>query len=102
MTGLTGLTIAAARDGLRQKKFSARELTEAHIAAVAAARPLNAYLVETPERARAMAAESDRRLARGEGRALEGLPIAIKDLFCTEDVRDHRRLAHPRGIPPAL
>ena len=66
MTGLTGLTVAAARDGLRQKKFSAGELTEAHIAAVAAARPLNAYLVETPERARAMAAESDRRLARGE------------------------------------
>jgi len=86
VTGLTGLTIAAARDGLRQKKFSARELAEAHIAAVAAARPLNAYLVETPERTLAMAADADKRLAAGEGRALEGLPIGIKDLFCTEDV----------------
>ncbi len=86
MTALTALTIAAARDGLRRKEFSARELAEAHIAAVAAARPLNAYLVETPERALAMAAESDRRLARGEGLPLDGVPIAVKDLFCTEDV----------------
>jgi aspartyl-tRNA(Asn)/glutamyl-tRNA(Gln) amidotransferase subunit A len=86
VTGLTDLTIAAARDGLRQKKFSAHELAEAHIAAVAAARPLNAYLAETPERALAMAAESDRRLARGEALSLDGLPIAVKDLFCTEDV----------------
>jgi aspartyl-tRNA(Asn)/glutamyl-tRNA(Gln) amidotransferase subunit A len=86
VTGLSGLTIAAARDGLRQKQFSARELAEAHIEAVAAARPLNAYLVETPERALAMAAESDRRLAQGDARALDGVPIAVKDLFCTEDV----------------
>jgi aspartyl-tRNA(Asn)/glutamyl-tRNA(Gln) amidotransferase subunit A len=86
VTGLTDLTIAAARDGLRQKKFSAHELAEAHIAAVAAARPLNAYLAETPERALAMATESDRRLARGEALSLDGLPIAVKDLFCTEDV----------------
>jgi aspartyl-tRNA(Asn)/glutamyl-tRNA(Gln) amidotransferase subunit A len=86
VTGLTGLTLTAARDGLRHKDFSARELCEAHIAAVAASRPLNAYLVETPDRALAMAADSDRRLARGAGLALDGVPIAVKDLFCTENV----------------
>jgi len=86
MTALTELTLAAARDGLRRKEFSATELTQAHLAAVAAARPLNAFLVETPERALAMAARSDARLGRGEGRDLDGLPVAIKDLFCTEGV----------------
>jgi aspartyl-tRNA(Asn)/glutamyl-tRNA(Gln) amidotransferase subunit A len=83
---LTRLTMTEARAGLRAKRFSARELTEAHIGAVAAARHLNAFVAETPERALAMAAASDARLARGEGRALDGLPLAIKDLFCTKDV----------------
>ena len=86
MSALTELGLAEARDGLRAKTFSARELAEAHIAAVEAARPLNAFLCETPEKARAMAAESDARLARGAARPLEGLPLAIKDLFCTENV----------------
>jgi aspartyl-tRNA(Asn)/glutamyl-tRNA(Gln) amidotransferase subunit A len=86
MAALTDLTIAGAREGLRKKEFSARELTQAHIAAVEAARPLNAYLVETPERALEMASASDARLARGEARALEGIPLAIKDLFCTEGI----------------
>jgi aspartyl-tRNA(Asn)/glutamyl-tRNA(Gln) amidotransferase subunit A len=87
VSALTALTLAAARDGLRARKFSAREITEAHVKAVEAARPLNAFVTETPERALAMAGEADARLARGEGRALEGLPIAIKDLFCTEGVQ---------------
>ncbi|HVA13718.1 MAG TPA: Asp-tRNA(Asn)/Glu-tRNA(Gln) amidotransferase subunit GatA [Stellaceae bacterium] len=86
MTALTALGLAAARDGLIAKKFSARELVDAHIEAVEAARPLNAFLAETPEQARAMAADSDARLARGAARPLEGLPLAIKDLFCTENV----------------
>jgi aspartyl-tRNA(Asn)/glutamyl-tRNA(Gln) amidotransferase subunit A len=86
VSALTELGLAEARDGLRAKTFSARELAEAHIAAVEAARPLNAFLCETPEKARAMAAESDARLARGAARPLEGLPLAIKDLFCTENV----------------
>jgi aspartyl-tRNA(Asn)/glutamyl-tRNA(Gln) amidotransferase subunit A len=83
---LTGLTLAAARDGLKSRAFSARELTAAHIKAVEAARPLNAFITETPEKALAMAEASDARLARKEGGALEGLPLAIKDLFCTEGV----------------
>jgi aspartyl-tRNA(Asn)/glutamyl-tRNA(Gln) amidotransferase subunit A len=83
---LTDLTLAEARAGLRVKAFSARELTQAHIAAVEAARPLNAFITETPERALAMAAAADERLGRGEGRALDGIPIAVKDLFCTRGV----------------
>jgi len=87
MSALTRLTLAAARDGLARREFSARELAEAHIEAIAAGRRLNAFITETPERALAMAEQSDQRLARGEGRPLEGLPLAIKDLFCTEGVR---------------
>jgi aspartyl-tRNA(Asn)/glutamyl-tRNA(Gln) amidotransferase subunit A len=86
MAALTELTLTAAREGLRAKDFSARELAQAHIAAVEAARPLNAFLVETPERALAMAAAADARLARGAALPLDGLPVAIKDLFCTEGV----------------
>ncbi|MBM3601108.1 MAG: Asp-tRNA(Asn)/Glu-tRNA(Gln) amidotransferase subunit GatA [Alphaproteobacteria bacterium] len=86
MSTLTELSLADARDGLRAKKFSARELAEAHIAAVTRIKPLNAFITETPDAALEGAAEADRRLAKGEARAMEGLPIAIKDLFCTEGV----------------
>ena len=86
MSALTGLTLAAARDGLKQGDFTAVELTEAHVKAVEAARPLNAYTCETPEKALAMAAESDKRIAAGKAGPMEGLPLAIKDLFCTEGV----------------
>ena len=87
MSELTSLTLAEARDRLRRREFSSVELTEAHVAAVERARVLNAYVLETPERARAMAKVSDTRLAKGEGGALEGIPLGIKDLFCTKDVR---------------
>jgi aspartyl-tRNA(Asn)/glutamyl-tRNA(Gln) amidotransferase subunit A len=86
MTELTDLTIASARDGLKKGSFSARELAEAHVKAVEATRPLNAFITETPERALAMAAQSDERLKRGETGLMEGVPVAIKDLFCTEGV----------------
>jgi aspartyl-tRNA(Asn)/glutamyl-tRNA(Gln) amidotransferase subunit A len=87
MIELTSLTLAQARDALRKKEFSATELTEACLAAAEKARVLNAFVMEAPERARAMARASDERLARGEGGPLEGLPLAIKDLFCTQGVR---------------
>ena len=87
MSALTTLTLKAALDGLRSKAFSSRELTAAHIEAIAAARGLNAFVLETPEAAMAMAEASDGRLARGEGGPLEGAPLGIKDLFCTKGVR---------------
>src|SRR6478672_5919557 len=87
MSELTALTIANARDGLKQKKFSAAELADAHLAAIEKARSLNAYVLETPERANAMAKAADARIASGAAGPLEGVPLAIKDMFCTEGVR---------------
>jgi aspartyl-tRNA(Asn)/glutamyl-tRNA(Gln) amidotransferase subunit A len=87
MSELTRLTLKAAVDGLRTKSFSSHELTAAHVSAVEAARPLNAYVVETPDKALAMAHASDARIAKGDGGPLEGIPLGIKDLFCTEGVR---------------
>jgi aspartyl-tRNA(Asn)/glutamyl-tRNA(Gln) amidotransferase subunit A len=87
-TKLTNLTIAQARDGLRDKSFSAQELTQAHLDAIAAGNAaLNAFVLPTPEQALSMAAASDARLGKGEGGALEGIPLGIKDLFCTKGVR---------------
>ena len=86
MSGLTDLTLAAARDGLRSRAFSATELAQAHIAQIERHRALNAFITETPERALAMAQAADARLGAGEGGLLEGVPLAIKDLFCTEGV----------------
>jgi aspartyl-tRNA(Asn)/glutamyl-tRNA(Gln) amidotransferase subunit A len=87
MTDLTSLTLAQARDALRKKEFSAIELTEAHLAAIERAAVLKAFVLPTPEQARTMARTADARLAKGEGGPLEGLPLGIKDLFCTKDVR---------------
>lgn len=86
MTDLTKLTLARARDGLKTKEFSAAELTQAHIEAIEAASELNAYITVTGDQAREMAKASDARLAKGEAGALEGIPLGIKDLFCTKDV----------------
>ncbi|MCJ2005655.1 Asp-tRNA(Asn)/Glu-tRNA(Gln) amidotransferase subunit GatA [Methylobacterium sp. J-092] len=86
MTDLNELSLAEARDGLKAKTFSAREIAQAHIAALEKARVLNAYLLETPDRALTMADASDARIAKGEAGPLEGLPLGIKDLFCTEGV----------------
>src|SRR3984885_14623468 len=87
MTDLTSLTLAQARDALRKKDFSAIELADAHLADMAKARVLNAFVLETPDRARDMARACDARLAKGEGGPLEGLPLGMKDLFCTAGVR---------------
>jgi len=87
VAGLNSLTLTEARDGLRAKKFSAREIADAHLQAIEKAKGLNAYILPTPEKARAMAAESDKRLAKGEGRPLEGIALGVKDMFATEGVR---------------
>ena len=101
MMELTSLTLADARDGLRKRAFSAAELAEAHIAAIAQARALNAYVLETPDVARAMANDADARLRAGEARPLEGIPLGIKDLFATKDIRTTAcsRILH-NFVPP--
>ncbi|AQS41393.1 MAG: Glutamyl-tRNA(Gln) amidotransferase subunit A [Candidatus Tokpelaia hoelldobleri] len=87
MTDLTSLTIAEARERLTRREIKATELTEAYLGAIDAANDkINAYVAVTADAARDSAAESDTRLARGEGRALEGIPLGIKDLFATCDV----------------
>jgi aspartyl-tRNA(Asn)/glutamyl-tRNA(Gln) amidotransferase subunit A len=88
VTDLTKLTLAEARDGLVAKTFTATELTGAFIKAIDAANPhLNAYVLPTPDHALAQAKASDARLAKGDARPLEGLPIGNKDLFCTKGIR---------------
>lgn len=86
MTKLTSLTIAQCRDGLRKGDFSARELTATYIQAMEAHRDLNAYITETPDIALSRAQDADERLKAGTAGAMEGIPVAIKDLFCTEGV----------------
>ena len=83
---LTKLGLAEARAGLAAKEFSAVELTKAFIGAMEAARGLNAYITETPELALEQAAKSDAKIAAGTAGPLEGLPIGVKDLFCTRGV----------------
>ena len=83
---LTSKTLAEARDGLAAKDFSAVELTDAYLAAMEAGQDLNVYVAETPDNARHWAKISDDKIGKGEAGPLEGIPVGIKDLFCTEGV----------------
>jgi aspartyl-tRNA(Asn)/glutamyl-tRNA(Gln) amidotransferase subunit A len=88
MNDLTALTLADALDGMEKKQFSSAEITDAFIAAIEKANPsLNAFVLATPDKARAQAKASDAKRASGMAGALEGAPLGIKDLFCTEGVR---------------
>lgn len=87
MTSITDMTLAEARDALLAKQISAVELTRSFLSEMERARTLNAFVTETPERALQAAKESDQRIAGGTARPLEGLPLAVKDLFCTRGVR---------------
>jgi aspartyl-tRNA(Asn)/glutamyl-tRNA(Gln) amidotransferase subunit A len=87
MSALTDLTLVEARAGLAAKQFSAVELVAEHIRAVEATRSLNMFITETLEQAASAAVEADKKLAAGTGGPMEGLPIGIKDLFCTKGVQ---------------
>ena len=85
---LTDLTLAEARDGLASGAFSSVELTRAHVDAMERERDLNTFITKTPELALDRATASDARRARGAvAGPMDGIPIAVKDLFCTEGVR---------------
>ncbi len=102
MASLTDLTMAEAREGLAKRSFSAHELTAAHVKAVETARPLNAFITETPELALAQAAASDKRLARGEARAARRTAARHQGSVLHQGHPHHRRLAHPRRLQAAL
>ncbi len=87
MSDLTKLTIAESLAGLKKKEFSATELTKEYIKSMEENRRLNAYVLETPEKALEQAAKSDEKYQNGTAGVLEGIPLGIKDLFCTKDIR---------------
>lgn len=84
MSNLIDLSLAELRDGLAAKTFSSREVTDAYLARAEAAGEINAYIQLTPDMARKQAEDSDAHIARGDTRPLEGIPLGIKDLFCTK------------------
>jgi aspartyl-tRNA(Asn)/glutamyl-tRNA(Gln) amidotransferase subunit A len=86
VSGLTSKTIAELRDGFRSGEFNAREIAESFNAAVAAAKSLNAYTVETPDDALAAAEAADKARGSGDAPPLAGIPLGIKDLFATRGV----------------
>jgi len=84
---LRDLTLAEMRDGLKAKKFSATELAKEHLDEIEKTNAhYNAFITITREHALAQAAQSDAKLAKGAGGAIEGVPIGVKDLFCTKGV----------------
>jgi aspartyl-tRNA(Asn)/glutamyl-tRNA(Gln) amidotransferase subunit A len=87
MAALTDLTLAGLTAAMAKKEASAVDVVDAHLRKLDEHRALNAFITETPDKARAMARASDERRARGESGLLEGVPLAIKDLFCTEGVQ---------------
>lgn len=101
MSNLTDLGVAAIRDGVRGGEFSARDVADAFIGAVAAAKPLNAFLVETPDHALAAAKVADDARAAGETlKPLAGVPIGMKDLFCTQGVETTAASGILKGFVP--
>ncbi|MGI4816927.1 MAG: Asp-tRNA(Asn)/Glu-tRNA(Gln) amidotransferase subunit GatA [Janthinobacterium lividum] len=98
---MTKLTLADAVDGLKTKQFSSEEITKAFLGEIEAANPtLNAYVEVTGEKALEQARASDARIAKGEGGDLEGAPLGIKDLFCTEGVQTTAGSNMLRGFVP--
>src|SRR3989338_2400336 len=84
---LISMTVTEALKGLKEKQFSATELVTAHNKQVEACAHLNAFITTTPDLALQQAAETDARIAKGEMRPLDGIPIAMKDLYCAKDVK---------------
>ncbi|MGB2304635.1 MAG: amidase family protein, partial [Candidatus Puniceispirillales bacterium] len=100
MSDILSMTAAAARQALDNKTISAVELTEAYIKAGDDTADNNAYVLRTSEKAMDMAKASDARLAEGTGGLLEGIPIGVKDMFCTKGVETTASSAILKGFVP--
>ncbi|MCW1956613.1 Asp-tRNA(Asn)/Glu-tRNA(Gln) amidotransferase subunit GatA [uncultured Lentibacter sp.] len=100
MADLNRLTIAAARDALKAGDVTSVELTEACLSAIEGAGALNAFVHNTPDIARAQAAAADARLKAGDAPAMCGIPLGIKDLFCTKGVPSQAASGILKGFTP--
>ncbi|MCZ8086964.1 MAG: Asp-tRNA(Asn)/Glu-tRNA(Gln) amidotransferase subunit GatA [Brevundimonas sp.] len=101
MSDLTSLTLTDAVEALKARRVSSEELTTAFLGAISTANPaLNAYVEVTADKALDMARTSDARLARDQGGTLEGAPLGVKDLFCTEGVQTAAGSNMLRGFVP--
>jgi aspartyl-tRNA(Asn)/glutamyl-tRNA(Gln) amidotransferase subunit A len=100
MAGLNTLTIAEARDKLRSGETTSVALTEACLNAVEASKALNAFVHDTPEIALAQAKAADDRIAKGDAPDMCGIPLGIKDLFCTKGVPSQAGSAILKGFKP--
>jgi len=100
MSDLMKLTLSGARDALRAGQITAVELTDASLAAVVASKPLNAFVHDTSEIARAQAVAADIRIQAGDAPDMCGLPIGMKDLFCTKGVATQAASAILKGFIP--
>ena len=87
MKEITKLTIHETLKSLKNKEFSAAELTEAYLENMAAGKRYNAYVTECGDKALEQAKAADKHYADGTNRALEGIPLGVKDLFCTKGIR---------------
>lgn len=101
MTNLTDLGVAGLRDGFRAGDFTAREVAEAFNGSVEAAAPFNAFIVTTPDKALDAADAADKDRAAGEVKPLSGVPLGIKDLFCTKGVQSTAGSHILEGFAPA-
>ena len=100
MSDLTKLTIATARDALRKGEVTSAELTEACLEAIDKADALNAFVHKTPEIARERAKAADVRIKAGDAPDMCGIPVGIKDLFCTQGVPSQAASGILKGFLP--
>ncbi len=100
MADLQKMTIATARDALRKGDFTSLELTESYLDASSSAAALNAYIAHTPDLARDQAKAADARISSGDAPSMCGIPLGIKDLFCTRDVQTQAASAILEGFRP--
>ncbi|MBQ1202660.1 MAG: Asp-tRNA(Asn)/Glu-tRNA(Gln) amidotransferase subunit GatA, partial [Loktanella sp.] len=100
MSDLTKLTIATARDAMRKGDTTSTEITQACLAAIDGADALGAFVHKTPEIALAQAKAADARIKSGDAPAMCGIPLGIKDLFCTKDVPSQAASRILQGFRP--
>ncbi len=100
MSDMNAWSLAQARDALRAKQVTSVELTEACLSAIEGADALGAFVHKTPELALDLARAADQHLASGDAPDMCGLPIGIKDLFCTKGVPSQAASRILEGFKP--